>query len=95
MKSLISLGLLDECALPGDVSTPSDRVHDLLAHNGKLARNRPDISFVEVAAQRVSGESETLSIVATFDESTKLTGMAKLTSFLAAWTALRIVNSPT
>lgn len=94
VRSLIALGLLDEHALPGATSSPSDLVHDILVRNGKLARNRPDVSFVEVVAKLTSGESETLSIIAMFDKSTGLTGMAQLTSFLAAWTARRVADLP-
>ncbi|BBQ03134.1 saccharopine dehydrogenase C-terminal domain-containing protein [Paraburkholderia fungorum] len=94
VRSLIALGLLDEHALPGATSSPSDLVHDILVRNGRLARNRPDISFVEVVAELTSGEHATLRIISMFDKSTGLTGMAQLTSFLAAWTARRVADVP-
>ena len=92
MRVLLSLGLLDEQAMSDGSSTPSDRTHAILRQNGKLARNRPDISFVEVSAQLKSGKQASVSVVSTFDERTKLTGMAQLTSFVAAWAARQVVD---
>lgn len=94
VRSLLALGLLDEHALPGTPSSPSDLVHDILVRNGRLARNRPDISFVEVVAELRSGERVSVGITSLFDDSTGLTGMAQLTSFLAAWTARRVADRP-
>ena len=94
MRVLLSLGLLDEQAMSDGCSTPSDQTHAILRHNGKLARNRPDISFVEVSAQLKSGKQKRVNIVSTFDERTKLTGMAQLTSFVAAWAARQVVDMP-
>ncbi|CAI8776492.1 Sacchrp_dh_C domain-containing protein [Pseudomonas sp. IT-347P] len=94
VRSLIALGLLDEQPLPGATASPSDLVHDVLVRNGRLARNRPDISFVEVVAELISGEHISLRIISRFDDSTGLTGMAQLTSFLAAWTARQVTQTP-
>ncbi len=94
VRNLIALGLLDEHALPGDTSTPSDLIHGILTRNGKLARNRPDISFVEVSAEHSSGERSMVRVLAKYDENTNLTGMAQLTSFLAAWTASKAIDLP-
>lgn len=95
VRSLIALGLLDEQPLPGSTASASDLVHDILVRNGRLARNRPDISFVEVVAELVSGDRTTLRIISRFDDDTGLTGMAQLTSFLAAWSARRVAHDPT
>ncbi|WP_338525884.1 saccharopine dehydrogenase C-terminal domain-containing protein [Pseudomonas batumici] len=94
MRVLLSLGLLDEQARLDGGSTASAQTHAILRQNGKLARNRPDISFVEVCAQLESGKQEKVSIVSTFDERTQLTGMAQLTSFMAAWAARRVMDRP-
>lgn len=94
IRVLLSLGLLDEEALPDGSGTPSDVTHAMLRHKGKLARNRPDISFVEVVADLKTGARAILSVLATYDEATKLTGMARLTSFMAAWAALQAVAGP-
>jgi len=92
VRSMIALGLLDEGILSGATSSPIDQVHDILVRNGRLARNRPDISLVEVVAELISGERTTLRIISRFDKETGLTGMAQLTSFLAAWTARRVAD---
>ncbi|WP_065259412.1 saccharopine dehydrogenase C-terminal domain-containing protein [Pseudomonas bananamidigenes] len=94
VRNLIALGLLDEHVPPGASASASDQVHDILVRNGRLSRNRPDISFVEVVAQLACGEQATHRIVSTFDEANGLTGMAQLTSFLAVWTAWRAVQTP-
>ena len=93
VRSLNSLGLLDEQVLPGAHASPSDLVHEILLRNGRLARGRPDISFVEVNMEFATGERAALRILSRFDEQSGLTGMAQLTSFLAAWTTLRISDS--
>jgi lysine 6-dehydrogenase len=49
---------------------------------------------VEVVAQLISGDHVTLSIISKFDKKTGMTGMAQLTSFLAAWTARRVADDP-
>lgn len=94
VRNLIALGLLDEHELPGSTSSPSDLVHNILVQNGRLTRNRPDTSFVEVVAQLISGDHVTLSIISKFDKKTGMTGMAQLTSFLAVWTARRVADDP-
>ncbi|MGE1174844.1 saccharopine dehydrogenase C-terminal domain-containing protein [Pseudomonas sp. BW7P1] len=94
VRNLIDLGLLDEHVPPGASVSASDQVHDILVRNGRLSRNRPDISFVEVVAQLACGEQATHRIVSTFDEANGLTGMAQLTSFLAVWSAWRAVQTP-
>lgn len=92
MRVLLSLGLLDEQAMSGGDVAPSDLTHAILRQNGNLARNRPDISFVAVVAQLKSGECASVSVVSTFDERAKLTGMAQLTSFMAAWAARQVLD---
>lgn len=92
MRVLLSLGLLDEQAMPDGGAAPSDLTHAILKQNGNLVRNRPDISFVKVAVQLKSGEHASVSVVSTFDERAKLTGMAQLTSFMAAWAARQAVD---
>ncbi|GAC1405713.1 MAG: saccharopine dehydrogenase C-terminal domain-containing protein [Burkholderiaceae bacterium] len=91
MRVLLSLGLLDEQIMP-DGAAPSDLTHAILRQNGNLMRNRPDISFVEVVAQLKSGEHISVSVVSTFDERAKLTGMAQLTSFMATWAARQVAD---
>lgn len=93
IRVLLSLGLLDEQPMPSG-RAPSDMTHAIIRHNRSLMQNRPDTSFVEVRAQLRSGETAGVSVVSAFDEQTQLTGMAQLTSFVAAWAARQVVDLP-
>ncbi|MGL5127620.1 MAG: saccharopine dehydrogenase C-terminal domain-containing protein [Aeromonas popoffii] len=93
MRTLLALGMLDEDPLP-DGTSPSALTHAILRQNGKLARNRPDVSFAQVTAELASGQQVVINIVSTFCERTQLTGMAQLTSFVAAWAAKRVMERP-
>ncbi|NTZ87349.1 hypothetical protein FCJ61_31285 [Burkholderia metallica] len=92
MRVMLSLGLLDEATDRDNGAAPSDLTHAILRRNGKLEQNKPDISFVEVSAQLRSGQRARARVVSIFDENTKLTGMAQLTSFVAAWAARQVAS---